>query len=178
MLLGLVVLVVGAGVIGASGAFSSVQADRTISMNVEGDSAALLGLEPLDSAVAGTESAEGSEVAILTINNQSLNERARTEFGNAFRVTNNGQQNIDQFYIRENTSASAPIQEGGPIDFLAEDGDSIVGGSDVSLGATGGSQNITVVVDLRGQYTGADLPESGTITLVANDTANVVSNQN
>jgi hypothetical protein len=179
MLLGLIVLVVGAGVVGASGAFSSVQAERTVDLNTAGDSNALLGLETLDNEIAQVNDGPSSsgDTAVLQFNQEDLNADAKTIFRDAFRITNNGDEDIDQLYIRENTSAG--VQDGGTVDFRlggestsgATVGNSIVGsGNHVALGAAGGTVEVAVVIDTRGAVTADDLDGISEVTIVANDT--------
>lgn len=179
LLLGLVVLVVGAGVIGASGAFSSVQAERTVSLQTAGDSSALLKMVPHDSTIASTASESDTNSPVLQVSNSKINANARTEFASAFSIENNGDDNIDEFYIADNGSALGPD---GAVDFIIADpptaaspsvsvGDSVVGSSNaISLGAGGGNVTLSVVVDTTGSNQ-ADLLNGGTVTLVANDTS-------
>jgi len=188
LLLGLVVLVVGAGIIGGTGAFASVQADRTMDLNTEGDSSALLELTN-GSSVLTEQSGEGNtDVAVLQFNQDDLNANARTEFGPAFDIKNGGNSDIDELYIEEATFDSGDndveLQEGGDIDFIVQSpgntnanaGDSIVGsGNAVELGTNGGRVTVSVVVDTTGSITGDDLPTDGTVTIVANDTSAVAN---
>jgi hypothetical protein len=168
MLLGLIVLVVGAGVIGASGAFSSVQAERTMDIDTTGDGSALLQLSGNDDTIAGT--AQSGGVDVLEIANSEINEDAQTIFAGAFTITNGGNDNVDELYFRENGS----VAPGGPVDFVQSGGSSLVGSSNaVSLGAQGDSVEIDVVIDTTGSTSSANLPNSGTVTIVANNTADL-----
>jgi hypothetical protein len=175
MLLGMVVLVVGAGVIGASGAFSSVQAERTINIGTSGDGSALLGFTALDTTIAQTEEQTGTgDVAVLDIDNQDINENAETYFYDAIQVENNGDDNIDQLYVEFPDNPSD--WDTSTVDFLVYDSDdstwnSIVGsGQAVSLGAEGGTVTIGIKIDTTEDLTADDLPGSGsTITFVAED---------
>lgn len=170
----MVVLVVGAGLIGGTGAFSSVEAERTIDLNTKGDSSALLGLVANDNTIAqsttGGTGATG-DVETLQISNDDLNENAKTVFEDAFTIVNNGDDDIDNLYIEENGTT---ITAGGPVDFLdADTGDSIVSdGNSVDLGAVGGSVNVSVVIDTRGDVTVDDLPSGGSVTIVAEENDN------
>lgn len=171
LLLGLVVLVVGAGIIGGTGAFSSVQADRTMNLNTTGDSAALLQFNNLDSDIAQTQGQTSTGgVPVLQVTQDELNADAKTIFVDAFTIENGGDENIDELYIRTNSTAG--IESGGLVDFKAggANGQSIVGNS-VSLGAGGGTVNVTVVIDTTGSVTYEDLQDANEITVVANDTS-------
>ena len=176
MLLGLVVLVVGAGVIGASGAFTSVEADRTMDIQTTGDSSALLGLEGGDSSIATTEDSNSDAadtVDVLTIRNSTINEDAITKFDDVFTATNNGNENIGKFYIEADSNIGLDAGGSGPIDFKV-DGESIISGDDgntnyASLGSQGGSVVVNLTIDTTGGTDQGDLPSSGTITIVAEE---------
>jgi len=102
-IIGLGTIAAGAGVISGTGAFDSVEANRSFEVSVSGDAGALLGLEATNSTIAGTESggAGQNDVIFFRINdsetggNSSVNENAVTEFFNAFTVTNNGTQDVN-----------------------------------------------------------------------------------
>jgi hypothetical protein len=172
MLLGLIVLVVGAGVIGASGAFTSVQAERTMDIQTAGDSNALLALTPNDSAITGTDADDDSgQLDLLEISNNSINEDAVTVFGSAFTATNNGTEDVGLF-IQADTDNGIEAGGSGAVDFEVEGHGSIVGsGNAVTLGAGGGAEDIDIQLDTTGDTTQADIPTDGTITIVANASA-------
>jgi len=102
-IIGLGTLAAGAGVIGGSGAFDSVEANRSFEVSVSGDAGALLGLEATNDTIAGMESggAGGNDVIFFEINDAeaggdaAVNENAVTEFFDAFSVTNNGTQDVN-----------------------------------------------------------------------------------
>lgn len=97
-IIGLGTIAAGAGVISGSGAFDSVEANRSFEVSVTGDAGALLGLNATNSTIAGMEEggAGGNDVIFFEINDSetegdsSLNEDATTEFWDAFSITNNG----------------------------------------------------------------------------------------
>lgn len=102
-LIGLGALAAGAGIIGGSGAFDAVEADRTFEVEVAGDAAALLGLEVMNQVIAGTEEggAGGNDVIFFELDagetasdQPAINEDAVTAFFQVFRVTNNGSQEV------------------------------------------------------------------------------------
>lgn len=102
-IIGLGTIAAGAGVIGGSGAFDSVEANRSFEVSVSGDAGALLGLEATNDTIAGMEAggAGGNDVIYFEINDSqaggdaAVNENAVTEFFDAFSVTNNGTQDVN-----------------------------------------------------------------------------------
>ena len=102
-IIGLGTIAAGAGVISGSGAFDSVEANRSFEVSVSGDAGALLGLEATNSTIAGTETggAGDNDIIFFRINDSeaggdaAINENAVTEFFNAFTVTNNGAQDVN-----------------------------------------------------------------------------------
>lgn len=123
-IIGLGTLAAGAGVIGGSGAFDSVEANRSFEVNVSGDAGALLGLEATNNTIAGTESggAGGNDIIYFEINESqtggdaAVNENAVTEFFDAFSVTNNGSQDV-------NLSIELPSSVSGVAFILASERD-------------------------------------------------------
>jgi len=96
------VLLLFGGAIGvtATGAFSTVEAERTADVDVAGDANALLGIQP---AVDPDESAfiQQSDTADSTFaidvsgrNNAQLNTNATTTAANIFNITNNGESTV------------------------------------------------------------------------------------
>lgn len=95
--IGLGTLAVGAGAIGGSGAFDSVEADRSFDVGVQGDADALLGLTVLNENIADyQEGGSGDNDTIhFRLEDGSLNDDATTEFFRAFEVANNGSQDVE-----------------------------------------------------------------------------------
>ena len=79
----------GGGALFASGAFTTVEAQRTVSVDAAGDAEALLGLE-VSGGIAGDE---GDTIAFEL--DEDVNLDARTTFEDALTVTNNGDEDID-----------------------------------------------------------------------------------
>jgi len=102
-IIGLGTIAAGAGVISGTGAFDSVEANRSFEVSVSGDAGALLGLEATNGTIASTESggAGGNDILIFELNDtdtggeSAINENAITEFFDAFTVTNNGSQDVN-----------------------------------------------------------------------------------
>lgn len=107
-IIGLGTLVGGTGALAASGAFDAVEAQRSFEVDVAGDANALLGLEAVNTAIAGTEEggAGGNDILFFELNDDeveesNLNDNAVTDFFAVFRVTNNGSE--DQILITMDT---------------------------------------------------------------------------
>ena len=103
VVIGLSTLAAGTGVIGGSGGFNSVEADRSFEIHVSGDASAPLGLEATNDTIAGMEPsvAGGNDTVYFAIKDAevngdaAVNENAVTEFFDAFSVTNNGNPDIN-----------------------------------------------------------------------------------
>lgn len=101
-IIGLGAIAVGAGAIGGSGAFDSVEAERSFEVSVSGDADALLGLEATNEIIAGTQAAGSgdNDVIYFELDDEeaggeaALNENAVTEFWDTMRVTNNGNRTV------------------------------------------------------------------------------------
>lgn len=89
VLVGLGTIVAGGGGALATGAFSSVEADRDITVSTTGDNGAYLGL-----SVDNSNIASGADTGQLTLTIDALNENALTRFDGVFTVTNNGNDGV------------------------------------------------------------------------------------
>ncbi len=107
VLIGLGAIAVGGGAAVSTGAFSSVEADRTVSITTAGDASALLGLSTLNTSIAtidqGTISLDFGSIGGST----GINYNAVTEWIDVFRITNNGEDNVDVHLIQ---GPSAPTE--------------------------------------------------------------------
>ncbi len=97
-LFALLAVFVAIGLATATGAFTSVQADRTATVNVAGDQAALLQLTPADqlnsTSEVGSEDYVDFSQGQLQINVDGLNTDATTDLGPVFNITNNGEDDV------------------------------------------------------------------------------------
>lgn len=102
-LVGLGTIAAGAGVIGGSGAFDSVTANRSFEVSVGGDAGALLGLNVQNQSIAGTEQGGAGDNEIIYFqldddetagDNPTLNEAATTIFRGVIQATNNGSNDV------------------------------------------------------------------------------------
>lgn len=167
-LIGLAAIFGGGGAISGTGAFSSVEADRTVSVNTSGDSSAALGLSGNDNSIVGTESLNGNDV--LTIENTQINERSRTSFDNAFSVSNNSSDNVE-FYVSSAGGIEVQDNSGNPVNVLdfEFDGSSIVGSGNAVSISTGSAVDVSVVIDITADgIDGSDLNNIDSVTFVAN----------
>ena len=163
-----------------SGAFSSVEATRTVELNTSGDSSSLLSFEqnPNNSSTANniitTESVGSSSNNVIKIKQTDLNERATTRFVDVLRVTNNGNKEV---YVSVNDDGGSSSTTPDPNNLIGDvldiryDGSTIVDGSNdgdnaVSLGA-GNSKDFTVVVDLRNGNKGKEISSINAIVFAA-----------
>lgn len=101
-LLALIAFVVAASMVTATGAFTSVTAERNVDVNVAGDKNAYLALEPGDGK-NGKEYAtmNNGELAVNldsdneNIDGQGVNPNATTTIDHVFKITNKGSQDVN-----------------------------------------------------------------------------------
>jgi hypothetical protein len=102
-LIGLGTVAAGAGVVGGSGAFTSVTANRTVNVQTAGDGSAALTLEPTDSSNAseyvtapsdGTIQLDLDGTSDNSASSSGLNQNAKTTINDLVKITNNGSQAI------------------------------------------------------------------------------------
>lgn len=121
VLIGLGATTVGGAVVG-SGAFSSVEAERDITVNVAGDENAFLRIAPLDGPNGNYATTEGGTLTIdLSDDNDEvqgdgLNQNAVTTIRNVFEIGNQGTQPVgvqitDPVLIPEDDVAVAILPE-------------------------------------------------------------------
>lgn len=83
------------GLVTATGAFTTVQADRTAEVTVAGDSQALLGIELNSSAPASSASDQAGSLTVNIGSNNGLNKKALTVLTPLVDITNNGNEAVD-----------------------------------------------------------------------------------
>jgi hypothetical protein len=98
-------LVAGAAGLVTTGAFSTVEANRTATVETAGDADALLGIEPVDGVDRHVEITNGT----ITIDFEGINQNAVTVFDRLFKITNNGNDTItvgfnDTLVVERDTS--------------------------------------------------------------------------
>ncbi|MCL9813555.1 hypothetical protein [Natranaeroarchaeum aerophilus] len=138
VLIGLGALTVGGGAVFGTGAFSSVEANRTVEVAVADDSSALVGLQANDSDYVTEEDG----LLVIDLSDQNLgdasgvNRNATISIDNAFTIVNNSDSDIDITFDIDDPS---PIN----IEFEPVSPDGITDEEDISIdiitdGATDG----------------------------------------
>jgi len=111
VLIGLGGIVAAGGALVGTGAFTTVQAERTVSVQTAGDASAFLALQPTSNtdttdpngdyaSVSGDTSTIEIALDSSVSNASGLNKNARTVIRNIFQVTNNGTQDLNALKIR------------------------------------------------------------------------------
>lgn len=136
------IMTVAGGALFGAGAFSTVEADRTVALETTGDGSALLALEDGGSALVDMNDNQ------LEISNTSLNQDAKTIANGSIDVTNNGENGVGLY-----VNATSPA-----FDIHDSDGNSIEGATGSIDVAPGATESLTLVVDLTGDNAEGDLP--------------------
>ena len=141
-LIGLGAAAAGAGAIGGTGAFTSVEADRSVSVSTAGDAGAALQILPADDGdgsatqnaleytnANGPDSFSGDTLSISLSstdsddNSAGLNVGATTRIEDLFRVTNNGTEQVDlDFQITDADSDGNNLSDVGTVKILIDNG--------------------------------------------------------
>lgn len=109
--IGLGALVGGTGALAASGAFTTVEAQRDVSLQAEGDADALLQIEPTEDSQMTNDDGD-----TLTFDGGDFNLRARTTLEAQFAITNDGTNDVDVDILD---------------DFDGDGGDSLIGSGNI-----------------------------------------------
>jgi len=142
LLLGTAGLIAGSGAIFGTGAFTSVEAERTVTVQTAGDNSAALALDTIENSPNSTGDEENSDNngyvtlpdnGTLSIDIPNVNLEAVTHINRLFQVTNKGTQGV-VVYIQEVIDQNEGNDSGNAIDFNAktdqfEDSDATSGGS-------------------------------------------------
>jgi hypothetical protein len=181
VLFGLGALSASVGGIFGSGAFSSVEATRSVKINTSGDSDALLSFEANNPSGTGNNKIISTETesatSVIKIEQESINEKATTTFKNALKITNGGDKDVgvsvnasETTYLNATSGLvgdTLDIQDtdrgNGSIVDSSSDGDNAV-----DLDA-GNSITLTIVVDLQNN-TGAAIDDIDSIVFAARQT--------
>ncbi|NLV14319.1 hypothetical protein GOC77_13695 [Haloarcula argentinensis] len=160
-----------------SGAFSSVEATRTVTLSTSDDASALVSFKQnpnksyaTDLITTGGSNSNGA----IKIQQSNLNERATTRFEDVLRITNNADKEVNVSVNDDGGSSSItpdPNDLIGDVLDIRYNGNTIVDGSSdgdnaVSLSA-GNSKDFTVVVDLRNGNKGEDISSINAIVFAA-----------
>jgi hypothetical protein len=131
------------GGLAATGAFTTVEAERTADVNVDGDANALLAIEPIpetgESDFIGQPDTDNEPFQLVL--DEAVNARASTTAEDLFRITNQGAEPVDlwiatqggeqanngsvdtEFYISSEHVVSEPADESGNVQ-LSDEGSS------------------------------------------------------
>lgn len=167
-LFGLLAVFAVVGLVTASGAFTTVSAERTATVNVAGDSNALLAIDPTDGPNGGGAAEKGYariqdgelEINLAGYNTSAtgVNPSATTNVASVFRITNQGTQNVtvtisdsgnnsDAVTFYNSTEAPTPggIESNGVV---LSPGESIVVSIEVDTTPAGVSANDNLVDEI------------------------------
>jgi len=169
VLVGLGGLVAGGGALIGTGAFTTVEAQRTVTVETTGDPSGFLGLEAADRTDdSGSTPANATDTdanqneyvqetgGTIEINldgdsdddnddaGQGLNQNARTTFRNLVTITNNGTQNVDSLTL--SIAPDSGSVEDGTFEFTVDDGSTqatIDNGNEALTASDGDGSSIT-----------------------------------
>lgn len=157
-LAGLGAIAAGGGALFGSGAFSSVEADRTMNIGFSADSTAELTLNPTSAYASETSSSGTNGQNLLQLDFTNLNDDAVSTFDGVFEITNNDSDgNAHNVYVK-----NAGDVDGTKIDFQTSGGTSFVGSASAQSVANGGTISVTVVIDSTNAVS-----STNTVTIVA-----------
>lgn len=139
VLAGIGTTVVAGGAALGSGAFSQVEADRTVSVTTAGDGSALLAFDVDDTYNGVSDSTDDT----IALNFEDINQDAITTFDGALTVTNNGSEQVS---LSVDTTPAA-------VTFDATNGDLSQNAVDIPAGT---SETIDVEIDLVNNAEPAD----------------------
>lgn len=159
VLVGLGSIAAGGGALAGTGAFSSVEANRDVTVAVEGDANAYLALLPYDGPNGDGSQYVQTANGELAVTLDKVNKHAVTTLENVFEVLNQGSQPV-ALYIEDGSDE---------VSFTAE-GASIEGESNAVNLDVGESTAISIEVDTTdGQSVGDVLLEEVTVVAEADD---------
>jgi len=149
----LITVVAGVGLVSATGAFSTVSAERTVSVNVADDASAFLAMEPNQSSPNGAggyaDTTNGGEIELNfeNVNAAGVNLDARTVLDDVLNVTNQGTQEVSLWITKSGGNTTAVTFYSGTVGGGTEIPTSQ--SSSVTLG-TGETSRISIEIDTRG----------------------------
>ncbi|WP_248517379.1 hypothetical protein [Salinarchaeum laminariae] len=135
------VLTIAGGALFGTGAFTTAEADRSVSIETADDSNAVIGLQ------AGSSNWVTSEDGQLTIDANKLNRNATFNVDPAFTVENNYGEEIS-VTISQDASGSAPAITANTTSFTLADSATQNVGLDINTtGVSSGSYDVTLTVE-------------------------------
>ena len=151
------------GIVTATGAFTSVTAQRTAAISTAGDSSALLGLE--EQGDTGYIDTQSSELRINFDNVGSVNDNATTWLNKSIKITNNGDNDVWVWVTHDGDGGSFAIYNGTDRNISAVDGNTPPKAAKLS---TASSVVVSIQVDTNhGPSVDVTLPS--TVTFHAED---------
>ena len=173
-LLALVIAFVAIGLVTATGAFTTVAAERTATVDVAGDQSANLGISPHSTSPNG-DYAEITNDGTFQLDLSNVNLEAETTFDLVFNLTNNGQEDVGVFITKSGDNADlVEFYNGTDYDDSAQRIDN--SSSNAQFLGTGETITVSIRVDTTDTSlsAGDELLSSITITADAGeaDTAN------
>ena len=166
-LAGLGALASGSAAAIGTGAFTSVEADRTVNVAVADDANAYLGLDDIDeSANSEYVDVSGEEVVLNLDSTNSggsgFNANAETRIDDLIRVTNQGTQTVNVWVTLSGgstfTDDTLYFYPGDATDTALNDGEGDSDGDDVLALTPGESASLGVLVDLGDVSSGSETP--------------------
>lgn len=100
------------GLVTATGAFSTVTAQRTASVSTAGDSSALLGLEDTDNPGAGYITKPSDQIQVNFDNVAGVNKNAVTWVNKSIKITNNGENTVYVWVTHNGNGGSFAVYNG------------------------------------------------------------------
>ncbi|MFC4439584.1 hypothetical protein ACFO3C_18115 [Halostagnicola sp. GCM10023398] len=191
MLVGLGTIVVGSGAALGTGAFSQVDANRSIDVNIEGDSSAYLGLSQAGDDNQFVTTTTEQEVATVDIDigtdgEDGINANAETRFVELINITNNTDstngvdiRNIEFNYSGDDKDAITAIPENGfgsssnQDPFPTENNTISDGATNSELLAPGETVAFGIAIDLQNHTLDTAGEVNASITITANGTDGV-----
>lgn len=172
-LAGLIAIFAAIGLITATGAFTTVTAERTATVSTAGDASALLALNPVNDDYAQI-SGGTLEIAIDgSFGNQNtgagVNLNALTEIDAVFNITNQGTQQVDVWITTNGSNSNTVKFLDGP---ATGNGQVIDSSSNAHTLDVGDSVEVSMEIDTRGTGIGADEELINGITVHANASSN------
>ena len=152
VLAGLGGLTIAGGALFGTGAFTQVEAERSVSVTTAGDGSALLAFSA-DTSYNGVSEGDSTN-NIVDLDFVDINENAITTFENVLTITNNGSSDVDL------SVSGAP----NAITFEDSNGNDLTN-TTTTITAGGGTVQVTAVIDL---INNSEPGSSSTITFTAN----------
>lgn len=163
-LFALVAVFAAIAVVTASGAFTTVSAERTATVTTAGDASALLQLEPADTNNGDLYASTPSGQLEISLENVNLN--AHTEIDYVFNITNNGNEDVYIWITKTGTNNQYVTFYDGE----ASTGTVINDSSNAQLVTSGSSLNVSMTIDTRGSSLAPDAELLTDIEVHANST--------